>query len=488
MAKCGKHFDTYFRPNIAYLSIVGDVDLSKAKGLAMQYFGQWEQAQVPTATYATPAVPPRPVVAMANRSSSVQSVIRVCYPIDLKPGNPDRFAARVANSILGEGSTGRLFKNLRETHAYTYGAYSNLSTDRLVGEFAANASVRNAVTDSAIAEILVEMKRLRAEKVSDEELQLNKNKLIGEFALSLESPQTIAGFATSIHRNKLPKDFYKNYLKNLQAVTAEDVMRVAQKYIHPENCYIVVVGKASEVADKLSRFGEVKHYDVFGNQVEAPQKALPAGLTAEKVLDNYFQALGGLDALNGIKDFKVVYSGAVMGQNITITNLYLAPNLFKSHVNAGMFTQNTGYDGKEGYMINSMAPEKALEGDQLKEQMEGAEPYGLRHHQKRGYKLKLEGTEQVDGKQTYVVQVDKGYKQETLYIDSESWLLVQQRSAQEGPGGAKVDVAISFSDYKPVKGILYPHKIIQGMGPQNIELEATSIEVNSKLKKKLFKR
>jgi len=113
----------------------------------------------------------------------------------------------VMNNMLGGGFSGRLFANLREKYGFTYGAYSSLSTDKLVGSFSADASVRNEKTDSAIGQFLYEFNRIRTEPVAAEEVTRMKNYLSGSFARSLENPGTIAGFALNIARYKFPANF-----------------------------------------------------------------------------------------------------------------------------------------------------------------------------------------------------------------------------------------------------------------------------------------
>ena len=166
--------------------------------------------------YKQPKPPLVRKVAISDRPSSVQSVINIAYPIDLKKGSEDVIKASVLSTLLGGSFSSRLMQNLREDKGYTYGAGSSLSSDRFVGSFTASTTVRNSVTDSAITEIFNEMQKLRDEKVSEEELDRIKNYLTGSFSRSLEQPGTIARFALNIEINNLPKDYYKNYLKKFK--------------------------------------------------------------------------------------------------------------------------------------------------------------------------------------------------------------------------------------------------------------------------------
>ena len=132
LEKCKNFYETYFHPNIAYLAIVGDITKNKAKNLAEKYFGSWKKKEVPTHKYKTPRKPLFRKVALVDRENSVQSVINVTYPINLGLGTQDAITGSVVNKILGGGATGRLFENLRENKAYTYGAYSRISADKII--------------------------------------------------------------------------------------------------------------------------------------------------------------------------------------------------------------------------------------------------------------------------------------------------------------------------------------------------------------------
>ena len=184
----------------AYLIIVGDINMAEAKPMVEKYFGGWAKGDVPAHNYKMPQAPKATQVSFVNKVGAVQSQVSVSYPIKFKPGSEDAIPAAMMNNILGGGVfLGRLMKNLREDKAYTYGARSSLSSSDLVGSFSAGASVRNEVTDSAITEFLYEMKRMvMMEDVSEADLSLAKNQMSGSFSRSLESAQTIAGFALNI--------------------------------------------------------------------------------------------------------------------------------------------------------------------------------------------------------------------------------------------------------------------------------------------------
>ena len=301
---CKNYYNTYFKPGSAYLVIVGDITPEAAKGKAEKYFGSWPAGKTPEYEYAFPKGVDNTSVAFIDKSGAVQSVINITYALDLKPGAPDVIPARVMNTILGSGFSGRLFKNLREDKAYTYGAYSSLDDDELVGNFSANASVRNEVTDSAITQFFLELDKLRNEPVSQEELDLAKSFIAGGFARSLESPQTVAGFALNIDMYDLPADYYETYLQKLAAVTIEDVSRVAKKYITPSKARIVVVGNKDEVMNKLTAFdkedGKIQLYDIYANP-RKDESGAAVDISASDLVEKYLTALGGRQKLGAVK-------------------------------------------------------------------------------------------------------------------------------------------------------------------------------------------
>ncbi len=486
---CKDYYKTYFKPNISYLAIVGDVTPEKAKEYAEKYFGDWQKGNVPHFTYKMPKAPLINKVAIVDRPNAVQSVVHIGYPVQLPKNSPDVIPASVMNSILGGSFSSMINLSLREKHAYTYGARSQLVSDKLVGEFDASWEARNSVTDSSIAAALKEMRKIRSEKVDNNELELVKKYLTGSFARSLENPQTIAQFALNIEMYNLPKDYYKNYLKTLASVTAEDVQKMARKYVKPEKAYIVVVGNGDEVAKKLKKFslaGKVDYYNVNANKYNPSVKEIPKGITAEQVIENYIKAIGGKEKLLAMKDKTTKMSGQVQGMKISMTISQKAPNKYYQFMDAGVFQQKTVFDGEKGYS-EAMGQRKPLEGDQLKTMKFQADIHSILNLPKYGIKVKLEGVEKVNNEDAYKISMETPWgKKITQYYSVKSGLLLKQVTPVSTPQGAFTQ-SVSFSDYKEVKGLKFPFKIVQQMGPQSITLKIDSVEINTGLSDDLFK-
>jgi len=485
LENCKSYYDTFFRPNNAMLTIVGDITPAEAEAKVNQYFGNWSKGTVPNVDYEAVSGPANTGVSFVNKDGAVQSVIRITYPIDMKPGAPDAIPGSVMNSILGGGIfSGRLMQNLREDKAYTYGARSSLSPNQLTGNFNASASVRNEVTDSSIHEFMYELRRMANENVTDEDLQLTKNSLSGGFARSLESPQTIARFARNIVRFNLPADYYETYLQKLEAVSIADVRSMASKYIRPENANIVVVGNKDEVADKLVKFdtdGKIDFYDAFGNLLEVNNDAPPADLTPQVVLDDYFAAIGGKDNLQAIKSIEQHMTMEMMGQSMAIDLYQKAPNMFAMKVNAmGMVVQEQKFDGTKAFSGGMQGNKVVTEGPEFEAMKTQANITPQLNYLDATYNLELKGVEDVEGEKCYKILItDPNGSKSTEYYSVGKNLLMRSVSSQE-INGQNVTTTTDYGDYKDVSGFMMPHKITTAnpMTPAPMVMEATSIKVN----------
>lgn len=496
LERCNNYYHTYFRPNVAYMAIVGDVTAAEVKPMIEKYFGKWQQATVPVANYMMPGGGISRVtrVAFAPRVAAVQSVINVTYPVNLKPGEGDVIKARVANTILGGGSQGRLFTNIREKHGWGYGSYSSLREDELGGTFAATLKVKNNQSDSALDVLLNEMRIIRTEKVNDTTLHNTINYLSGNFAIGLEDPNRVAQYAINIERYHMPKDYYKNYLKNLSAVTAEDVIVAANKYILPDNANIVIAGSREEMAGRFAKFassGNVEYYDYTGARLAVPTKmAAPADMTADKVYKKYVDAMGGEKSFNSIKDIKITGTSEMQGMPLTIVEMKKAPSKWKQYINVSMAgksmtVQKQVYDGTTGYQ-EQQGQKADITGDDLEEIKMGADITADIHPEKYGVKRTLTGMENVNGSNAYIIEAVNGKgKKSTEYYDVTSGLLVRKMQGE----GEKMQTS-DYTDYKEVpgaNGYKVPYRVTETVGSQSFSETVQSVEVNTNIPDSEFK-
>ncbi len=486
---CKQYYNNYWIPNITYLAVIGDVKKKQIKKLAKKYFGKWERANEPALTYPAPEQPSGLQIAVVNNESAVQSVVQMGNTINLKPGDPDVIALRLSNQVLGGGSMGRLFQNIREDKGYTYGAYSDYDSDRLIGSFTAEASVRNEVTDSAVVEFLKEFERMRTEKIVAEDLQASKNFIIGSFGRSLESPQTLASFALNKEIYDLPDDYYENYLSRLGTLTAEDVMKASNTYIK-SNMLICVTGKASQIGDKLEALGPaVTYYDKEGNKIEKPGMPIPEGVTAESVLKNYIKSLGGKEKISKVKDVTYVMSTDIPGAPFKPTTTIIQKenrSYFSMEAEGMGVLQKIVYDGKKG-MNSGMQGSSEMNDEQLKSARKNARMFPESRYQELGYTTKLVEVSMVDGKPAYALEVtDEDGEVSTQYFDTETYLLLKVEQTNDTPQGPMTS-GMRYGDYREVDGVMFPYERTLIIGPQKIEMTATEVKVNTGVKDGMFR-
>ncbi len=480
-----RYYKTYFKPNIAYLVIVGDIKQADAFAKAEKYFGKWAPGKVPKHTYPLPQSPEKTRVAFVDKVGAVQSVINLTYPVELPPNHPDVIPARLMNTLLGGYFNSRVNANLREKHGYTYGARTSLQPDRLVGSFSATASVRNEVTDSAIAQLLLELERLCKEPIPEDELQLVKNVLTGQFAQSLEQPGTVAQFALNIARYRLPANYYENYLTHLQNTTPATVQAMACKYVRPDRAHLLVVGNKEEVADKLRRFsadGQVDFYDPYGTPIKAPTPAT-ADVSAEKVVERYIQSIGGQKAIESLREIESAFEFNLGGMG-TLEMVTLQKDNTKVAVHTSMQGQMINsriYNGGKGKEEGMMGGSRMLEGEEIEDLKELAYLCKEAAYSSNGYKLTLKGIESINGKDAYVIGVERpDGKKSTEYYAVETGLKLREVRTQMGADGSPTTVTTDFDDYKPVQGVLFPHAItLSGAFPFPLKGTLKSIKINA---------
>jgi zinc protease len=256
----------YYRPNNAILTIVGDVTLKELMPKIEKAFGEWQKADVPATTI--PAAPAQAGsrILLIDRPGSVQTVLQL-GTLGIERTSPDYFSLLLADKILGGGPAARLFLNLREDKGYTYGAYSNFGGTKFRGTWVSSSEVRTDVTEGAMKEFMFELKRLRDETVSAEELESAKRAIIGSFALSLEQPQSLLQNVVTQKLYDLPADYWDTYPQKVAAVTPNDIKSIAQRYIDLDHLQVVAVGDASKARDVLTKYGKVEVYDADGKPI-----------------------------------------------------------------------------------------------------------------------------------------------------------------------------------------------------------------------------
>ena len=478
-------YKRYFLPNNAYLIVVGDVETEKLKKQVKKLFGKWKRKDFPDIDIPEVNNVSSTQIDFVNMPNAVQTEVSVQNTVSLRKKDADYFPLLIANGILGGGGEARLFLNLREDKGYTYGSYSRMGNNKFTdSRFLASASVRNAVVDSAVVELLYEVDRMRNEVVSDEELDRAKAKYVGSFVRAVEQPSTVASYALEIETEDLPDDFYTTYLESINSVTKEDIQRVAQKYFLVDQARVVVTGKASEVLDNLEKVQfngnvvPVSYYDKYGNVIDRPASfELPDGVSAQSILANYIDAIGGLDALNVIQTLEVSYNANFMGNALEATSINTADEQ-KQIVKMGgnvLATVTVNADGaKVDQMGNSMDLPSEMAADM--QALIGIVPE-LKMMENEN--VTVIGIEEVDGQDAYALEMKGQSTTTTTYYAVESGLKLKQTSVTEMMGQTQTQDS-TYGDYKRFGSLLIPTTTSVPLGPQAVDATIGNVKINGK--------
>ena len=471
LADVQNFYQTSYLPNNSYLVFVGDINKAQAQKLAEKHLADWKKGTISAKPLPNAPLAKTTTIEVVDMPNAVQSVVSVSYPITLTKKDPDYYAAQVASTILGGDFGSRLNMNLREKHGWTYGARGGVSDSRYVGRFFTNATVRNSVTDSAVVETIKEMQAMTQTPVSAKELADVKALYLGNFVLSLERPETIARQALTTKTDGLSSTFYKDYLQNINKVTAADVQRVATKYFRPTQARVVVTGKAEEIGPALKKLGyPVTFYDQYGNKIEDPSTRKTAvAISTEQLIENNLKAQGGdkLKALNSLTQEGKI---KMMGMEGEYKASYMMPDKSLATIKIMGMEIKTVFDGEKGY-VSQMGQEMKYDANTVK-QLQGynsvfpALSKGFASAKildvvKEGdnsyYKVKMEGSNR------------------TEYYDTKTFLLAKTEMVTSTPMGDMLST-MHYKDYKSFEGVMLPTVVDTQAGPQSFTITLNAMK------------
>ena len=230
----------YYVPNNAIMSVVGDVTPEEVKELLKKYFSGWYAKEIKTIFLPEPEKIKKKKTITINKELTQANII--LGHMGISRDNPDYYAVSVMNYILGGGGfASRLMQNIRDDKGLVYSIYSFFAADKYAGYFRVSLQTKNESANTAIEEILKEVKEIRSAFVSDAELSDAKSFLTGSFPMRIETSSRIAGFLVAVEYYRLGMDYIDKYPKYINSVTKEEVLRVAKKYLDPEQFILVVV-------------------------------------------------------------------------------------------------------------------------------------------------------------------------------------------------------------------------------------------------------
>ncbi len=319
------------KPSGALLVVAGDVTVDRIRALATKHFAGWTGTAAPVPAFPGLPVKRTPDILLVHRPGSVQSNI-IAGNTTISPRDTNYYAARLATHVLGGGTDSRLFLILREQKGWTYGAYAEMRRMRGIGFWNANAEVRTEVTDSALTELLKQIKRMRTEVMADSELVNAKGYLVGSFPLQIETPEQIASQVANAKRLGLPDGYLETYRERLSAVNARRIQSAAANTFRQAGLTVVVVGDGQKVYDKLKAIAAVRIVSVDGTSMTPEDLfAKPTALTLDRT-----QLVTRADS------FQVLFQGNPFGYQVNRLFVSADSTIYVENMNiGGMVTQDT---------------------------------------------------------------------------------------------------------------------------------------------------
>ena len=261
-------YETRFLPGGTSVIVAGDVTVDGAEALARRAFGDWGGGAPPDVMGDDRPARSARAVHLVAKGDAPQSELRIGH-VGIPRNHPDFFPVNVMNAVLGGLFNSRINLNLREAHGYTYGAYSSFDWRRQAGPFVVSTAVKSDITHAAAREVLIEIDRIRAEAIAPDELSLATSYLDGVFPIRFETTAAIAAALSVLIVHGLPDDYYDRYRDHVRAITREQILQAAQRYLHPDALQMVVVGDPSAVRTQIAElgFGPVTLYDALGQPI-----------------------------------------------------------------------------------------------------------------------------------------------------------------------------------------------------------------------------
>jgi zinc protease len=524
----------YFAPNNVILAIVGDVTAEDAFAAAGRVFGDWERRDVPAQTFAEPPAPTRRVV-VVNKPDSVQTEVRVGN-LGIPRNHPDYMAVNLAIRILGGEGSNRLHQVLRTARALTYSAQANFNTFKESGDFEAETNTRTAATGEVLRLIVDEFWRLQRERVNERELADAKAYLTGSFPLTIETPDAIALQVLNVMFYGLPIEQLQNFRDRVNAVTVDDIQRVARLYLKPDRLSVVLVGNAAAFTDQLKGIGfgsfetvEIgsldltavdfkaggaagagkvggagkpivpQSRDLLRYQPSTEQSSISRDDGGKVLLDRVIAATGGLEKLRAVRTVTAKQTVTNVGPNGPVdaeTTSYVSyPDRFRVETKLPDATLVSAFDGTTVWTRDPEGsrdvPEAAAEArTSLKRDViallvaaaNGTAKIRLLQDTRRDVGQDLSG-----GRVEHSLELVSGDLDPiVLGVDART-LLVTRESYTAGRGGPGL-IEEMFSDYRPVGGVQMPFAAERRAGQFSVKRRVTDIQINAPLDPTLFKR
>lgn len=442
-----------------------------------------------------PIAPPKPGVYLAEKDDVNQSEIRF-VAAGIRRDNPDYYAVEVMNHVLSGSFSSRLFVNLRTKAGLAYAVAGDVGalfdhpglTTLLIG-------TKSGTTAQAIDGLYKEIEGMRTNKVTQTELQNAKNAILNSFVFEYDSKEKVANYRANLEFHHYPVDFLERYQKGIEKVTAEDVDRVAQKYLQKDKFAVLVVGKPADFDKPLSTYGQVSNVDLTIPQPGAKLAgAAPASSNPEGValLNKVIEAAGGAAKLQGIKSVrqKATITLKAQGVSVDAEETVLGDDKVHLKLNTPGGELVMVATGQGGFMsMAAMGGTRDMPASQRDDTLKGLHHevwYIAQHAADPKFSFAAQGKEKIGSVEASVLDINSGGDQLRWFVDPQTGHVLRAQFQGNGPTGPGTQV-VDFSDWKAIDGVSVPfHQEVSMNGEAAISTVVSSIEFNPTVDAKIF--
>ena len=499
---CQEYYSTYWRPNNAVLLVLGDITEAQARKLVEGRFRFWGKAEVPQDKISSVNDLPSTAIDFIHDPSARDSRIIISNIAEFDYNSPDVFPAMIINHLMGGDLLGNIQASLgaapQSENVFL------LSPDPLGGYMYLSVRVPNLDAVRTITEKTARLQSIRRTPLDSTTLASVKQYLIGRIALSFEDREAMGSYGVAVENGTVKQDFLEDILRQINDVTSEDVMRVAQKYIKPSQFRIVIYGDARKVVPPLELAGyDVTFYDKTAQRVARPSLSQPItdSISVRDVLERYFEAMGGEKKMRAVKTFRQQYDILIGDRKLQAVVLARLPFYYQQLL---LFDDEvylkTTYNGNMGYtkVENTTT---ALSADAVEKGRLSRSIFPLLDYEKEGFQAELDSIVPVLGHFTYRMNVTlpEG-KMQNYYFSTEDYRVlrieeVASRAVKETDENGRVtryepEKIASYSDYrdyKEVDGVMYPFTTEIRDESGRIIWKTTSVDPGVSIPEKVFR-
>ena len=488
-------YKTYFKPNNAYLVILGDVDVDRTIQFTEDLFGGWENSKSldnlfgknSVNSFDEPEISDKITIHVVDVPNSANVEVTFQNIISRTLKDDSYFSANIANRVLGARPESRLESVIREDKGFAYYARSILpSSSETKTKFQARTTVRDEVVDSAVVEIYNQLKKMSNIPIADEELENAKSGYFGSFAMSMENPVTIANQALNIRTENLPDNFYSTFLENINKVSKEEIINSSKEFVLADNSQIIITGKVGNIINNIENIYingnkiPVFYHDEYGNITDKPDYSVDSSITAESIINRYINSIGGKDNLEDVQSIELNGSADLnmQGQSFKLEFYSLKNNQNQSlsTVSAGgMQVQKSVFNKDQGYNVVN-GQKVILSEDELEKALTDSELFSELSYD---YEIvELVGSSTIDDQKVYEIKISDN---NTEYYSIETGLKVKEVETQLIDGN-QIIIETTIKEYQEVNGVLIPSEINQVTPalpiPGGITIKFNTIELN----------